>query len=60
MVDDVVSDNVTRLIVVVSAGVEVAVKPGEVAAGDFQPEPMAWEEVIAEIDRLKRHFVNLA
>jgi len=53
----IVSYDEISLIVVVAPGVEVAVEAREVTAGNFEPQPVAREEVIAEIDRLEGHFV---
>src|SRR5882724_3921159 len=62
---EVVQDGVTRqsplgLIVVVPAGVQIAVEAREVATGDLQANAMSRAEVVARGVEIDHHFVCLA
>lgn len=52
MMDDVVSDHAGRFVIVPSAGVQVAIEAREVAAGNFQTNPMTRFEEVAGVHRL--------
>ena len=49
-----------RLVVVVAAGVQVAVEPREVAARHLDAQPVPRLEVVARRERLQRDLVDLA
>src|SRR5690349_4777778 len=57
--DGSVGNDAFVLIVIVAAGVEVAVEAREVAARDFHPDLMAGGEIIARCHRLQRDLVYL-
>ena len=52
-------DDVLSLIVIAAAGVHIAIESGKVRAGDLDPEPLAWREIVACVHRLECELVNL-
>ena len=54
-----VGDDAGGLVVVVAAGVEVAVEAREVGAGDLDADSVAGVEVVAGVHRRERDFVDL-
>src|SRR6266545_8285702 len=60
MVHLAVRHDAGRLVVVLPAGVHVAVEAGKVAAGDLDPDPVPRLEEIARRHRRERHPVHLA
>src|SRR5579884_1929971 len=60
VVHDVVRHHPAGLVVVVAAGVQVAVEARKVTAGDFYAQPVAGEEIVAEINGLEGDLVDLS
>src|SRR6185437_15933948 len=56
----IVRDNALRFVVIVAAGIQVAIKARKIAARHFNPQRMAGGEVVAGLHRLKFYFVDLA
>ena len=56
----VVRDDALALVVVVAAGIQVAVEAGEVAARHFDAQLVTRREVVTGGQRLQRHLVDLA
>src|SRR5271163_4808490 len=49
-----------RLVVVVAAGVHVAIEAGKVRAGDLDANAVAWGEVVAGVHGRQHNLVDLA
>jgi len=60
VVHTVVGHDAFRLVVVVTARVQIAREPGEVAAGDLDPDAVVLSEVVAGRHRTDRDLVDLA
>src|SRR5580704_18149926 len=60
MMHRVVRDHALFFVVIVAAGVEVAVETRKIAAGNFDAKLMSSLEVVAGIQRLQRDFVGFA
>ncbi len=58
MMNHIMSDDALRFIVVISAGVQIAVESGKVAAGDFNANPVSGSEIITGRHRLEFYFVD--
>ncbi len=59
MVHRVLGDDALRFVIVISARVQITIEAREVAAGNFDPDPVPRGEIIAGRHRLEFHFVNL-
>src|SRR5258707_9614422 len=57
--DGGVGDDAGGLVVVVAAGVQVAVEAGEVGAGDLDADSVAGVEVVAGVHRREGNLVDL-
>src|SRR2546423_14065139 len=60
MMDDVVGDDAGCFVIVSAAGVQIAIEAREVAAGNFQTNPMARFKEVARVHWLQADFVDLA
>src|SRR6185369_16241165 len=60
MMHGVARDDAFRFIVIVAAGVQVAIEAREVTARHFEANAMAGREEVARRHRLQSYFVDLA
>ena len=58
MVYGIVRNHKFRFVVVVPAGIQIAIEARKITAGNFHAQPVPGEKIIAEIDWLESDFVN--
>ena len=56
----VVRDDAFRFVEVAAAGVEIPIEAREIAARDFDAQPVTRVEIVARVQRLQRDLVHSA